>query len=385
MTRGTYGAQGWGHPAFVVRSHEKVLPEHARAHNRAIVLQRLFHGGPTSRADLARATGLTPVTVSDLVGVLLAEGLVEELGHRHERRAGKPAMLVALRSAHFRVVAVDVGSGRVLQGGVSDLTGHFLSRRTLDLGDRDGTAVLELLVRFVRLLVADATGPVLGVGAAVPGIVESDGSVHHAPVRDWDGVPVEARLRAATGLPVHVVNDAGATAMCEYTFGSASGTGTLVVMVSDGVGSGLVLDGARVRGDSGSAGEIGHVRAVVDGARCACGGTGCLETVLRLGVLERRTAGLDRPAREALLGDVGKVLGAVLAPVVATLDLQEVVLSGPVRLLGGALREAAQQEVLDRTMPAVGRGFRVRTASVEVDDVLAGAVVEVLRGQLGVI
>ena len=75
-----------------------MLPEHARAHNRSLVLQHLFHHGPSSRADVARSTGLTRVTVSDLVAVLIAEGLVEELGIRTEGKVGKPAILVGMRT-----------------------------------------------------------------------------------------------------------------------------------------------------------------------------------------------------------------------------------------------------------------------------------------------
>src|SRR5690606_35441700 len=96
---------GWGRS---LRPTTKVLPEHARAHNRSMVLQHLFHTGPGSRADLARATGLTRVTVSDLVADLITDGLVEELGLRAEGKVGKPATVVALRTEAFQIVAVDL-------------------------------------------------------------------------------------------------------------------------------------------------------------------------------------------------------------------------------------------------------------------------------------
>src|SRR6478736_8046010 len=89
-----------------LRPTGKVLPEHARAHNRSLVLQHLFHEGPTSRADLARATSLTRVTISDLVSVLIAEGLVEELGVRPGQRVGKPAILVGMRTSAYQIVSV---------------------------------------------------------------------------------------------------------------------------------------------------------------------------------------------------------------------------------------------------------------------------------------
>jgi len=77
----------------------KVLPEHARAHNRSLVLQTLFHDGAMSRADLSRETGLTRVTISDLVAELIGDGLVAELGIREASGPGKPAMVVDLDRA----------------------------------------------------------------------------------------------------------------------------------------------------------------------------------------------------------------------------------------------------------------------------------------------
>src|ERR687889_449469 len=97
-----------------LRPTSKVLPEHARAHNRSLVLQHLFHEGPTSRADLARATSLTRVTISDLVSVLITEGLVEELGTRPGQRVGKPAILVGLRTDAYQIVAVDLTEASVM-------------------------------------------------------------------------------------------------------------------------------------------------------------------------------------------------------------------------------------------------------------------------------
>ncbi|PZA20468.1 helix-turn-helix domain-containing protein, partial [Modestobacter versicolor] len=98
MTATTQGAQ---RQRRLLRPTTKVLPEDARAHNRSMVLQQLFHSGPCSRADLARTTGLTRVTVSDLVSSLMTEGLVTELGLRAEGKVGKPGTLVGLRTDAF--------------------------------------------------------------------------------------------------------------------------------------------------------------------------------------------------------------------------------------------------------------------------------------------
>ncbi|WP_407318521.1 ROK family protein [Isoptericola halotolerans] len=366
-----------------LRATSKVLPEHARAHNRSLVLQHLFHEGPTSRAGLARATGLTRVTISDLVGVLLAEDLVEELGTQPGRRVGKPAILVGMRTDAYQIVAVDLSDDTVLRGAVLTLTGEAVVRQELEVGDRRGDDLVDLIARFARRLVAAATRPVIGVGIGSPGVVDHAGRVVEAPNVEWRDLPLAATLTDRLGLPVHVANDANSAALAEYTYGGAADS-MLVLTVGQGVGAGVMVDGARVHGSADAAGELGHVTAVDDGLPCACGRRGCLETVLSAPALRRAVEGLDRAAADAVLADVGRTLGKSLAPVVGALNLGEVLLSGPPELLAGALRAAAHETLVARTMPATAAGLNLRMASLDDDVVLAGAAVLVLGAQLGV-
>ncbi|HWV77117.1 ROK family protein [Isoptericola variabilis] len=366
-----------------LRATSKVLPEHARAHNRSLVLQHLFHEGPTSRADLARATSLTRVTISDLVNVLLSEGLVEELGVQPGRRVGKPAILVGMRTDAYQIVAVDLSDDAVMRGAVMTLTGEAVVRRSLPVAGQVGDALVDLLTRFARTLISAATRPVIGVGVGSPGVVDDSGRVVEAPNRQWSDLPLAAILTDRLALPVHVANDANSAALGEYTYGGAADS-MLVLTVGQGVGAGVMVDGSRVRGAADAAGELGHVTVVDDGEPCACGRRGCLETVLAAPALRRAVAGLDPAAADEALAGVGRTLGTALAPVVGALNLGEVLLSGPADLLDGALRTAALQTLTDRTMPATAAGLRLRMATLDEDVVLAGAAVLVLAAQLGV-
>ena len=367
-----------------LRPTAKVLPEDARRHNRALVLQTLFDKGASSRADLARHTQLTRVTVSDLVSDLIGEGFVEELGLREESRVGKPATLVGLRAEAAHIVSLDLSDEACMIGAVLDLTGTVLHRKKVPLQGRVGDEALVAVLGLARELVLLAERPVLGVGVGSPGVVDLDGTVLQAPNLEWEMLPLRERLTDALGLPVHIANDANTSALGEHTFGGAGGSGLMLIRIGRGVGAGLLLDGALLGGHHHAAGEIGHVTVDERGRACACGRRGCLETVVGARALRAAIEDAAPRPRDAVLAAAGRRLGAALAPVVSTLDLREIVLSGPEDLLGGALLDAALATIRKRTISVVGSDVDLRMAKLGDDVVLAGAAVLVLSGQLGV-
>lgn len=370
-------------PRRVLRPSAKVLPEQARAHNRSLVLQTLYRSGPLSRADLARETALTRVTVGDLVAELIDEQLALELGTRIDAsRPGKPATLLDLNRDGHRIVGIDLGDTEVFRGALIDLDGTILERREIDarglVGERAAAAALAL----TRELTTAADRPVLGIGIGSPGIVDLAGCVLTAPNRGWTDLPLQARLQAELGLPVIVANDANAAALAEYGFGGASAD-LMLVMVGYGVGAGLLLDGTPLFGSRFAAGEIGHVVVGTDGGEaCACGKHGCLETWLAVPRLRARLAAGE--PREAVLRQAGERLGIALAPIVGALNLSEVVLSGPIELLDGTLAEATVDTLRQRTMEQFHGDVTVRLTSLGGDIVMRGAAVMVLSARLGV-
>ena len=105
-----------------LRPSAKSLPEHSRSHNRALVLQTLYRAGSISRADLARATGLTRVTISDLVAQLISDDLIVELGQREDARPGKPATLLDINRSGFQILGLDLSDHAVLRAACSTST-----------------------------------------------------------------------------------------------------------------------------------------------------------------------------------------------------------------------------------------------------------------------
>ncbi len=368
-----------------LRPSAKVLPEHARSHNRSLVLQNLYRGGLQSRAGLARETGLTRVTISDLVAELIGDGLVVETGQRDEGRPGKPAVLLDINREGHRIIGIDLSDTGVFRGALLDLDGGIVTRMEVETEGAEGAEGVAIATRLVLDLVSAADRPILGIGIGSPGVVDLAGTVLSAPNLGWAEVPLQETLEAATGLPVLVANDANAAALAEHSFGHAYGD-FMLIRVGRGVGAGLVLGGSLVHGSRFAAGELGHVVVGTDGgALCVCGKHGCLETWLSV---PRLRAGLadapDAASREAVLRTAGERLGIALAPVVGALNLDEVVIGGPVELLDGPLTQAAIETFRARTMAEFHGDLTVRMSDLGQDIVMRGAAAMVLSGRLGV-
>jgi len=182
---------------------------------------------------------------------------------------------------------------------------------------------------------------------------------------------------------VLVCNDADAAVHAEYTLGDG-GDDLILVKIGLGVGCGLIVAGHRVRGAHFAAGEIGHVAVGTDGGElCGCGNVGCLETWIAAPRLQKAIAdspsGPDGPLRAA-----GERLAIALAPVVAALDLSEVVLAGPHELVDGSLLSAVDETLRRRMLARNASTLEVRVAADADDIVLRGAAVLVLWDQWGV-
>jgi len=390
-TTDVLGSAGGLGPGRALRPRSKVLPEHARSHNRSLVLQTLYRSGQRSRADLARETGLTRVTVSDLVAELLAEGLVVELGQRESARPGKPAVLLDINRTAHQIVGVDLSDHDRFRGAVMDLDGELLAEAEVPLEDGDGEpatgeAALAKVRALVQQLVDAATAPILGVGVGSPGVVDLSGTILTAPNLGWTDVRLQDELHRLTGLPVVVANDANAAVLAEHSYGGATGD-MMLIRVGHGIGAGLIIAGTLVYGSHFAAGEIGQVMVGTD---LGLDATYTREQVLehwlsvpqlRRGIREAEAAGRDATP---VLREAGQRLGIALAPVVGALNLSELVLSGPTDLLDGPLAEATIHTLRNRTMAENHADLAVRMTTQGQDIVLRGAAVLVLSGQLGV-
>jgi predicted NBD/HSP70 family sugar kinase len=375
-----------------------------RGSNRLRVIEAVQQRGGASRVDVVRTTGLSRSTVSSVVADLLAERVLAEQRDQHvlpsAGAVGRPATLLTLNPDIGALVGVHLRHDGV-RVAVADLAGTVRAESLgeLDVDHHAGDAIGHVLDQ-VPALVAEAGADdrrLLGVGIAVSAPIVS-GPDGPRPAGLWRGVDVVRELGSAFGVPVHLDNDANLGAMAEWIFGAGRGADNLVyVMMADGVGAGLIVDGRLHRGAHGGAGELGHVVVSPDGQVCRCGSRGCLETVsgtealtasLRHSygpgvtlpaVLDLVHAG-DPGARRAV-ADAGRAVGKALAGICAVLDPQLVVVGGQLAAAGAPLLDGVREELSRWLPPTLDEGLSVLAGQLGVRAEVLGAIAMAGRQQ----
>ena len=282
-------------------------------------------------------------------------------------------------------LAIDIG-GTKLAAAIVDDAGRVFARKAVPTAGADAEALFAALAALIDSVHGEvglraASTVVCGVGCGGP--MARDGfTVSPLNIPQWREFPLRDRLVAHLGFPVFVENDAKALALAEGWQGAARGRRDFLAMVvSTGVGGGIVLDGCLLDGAQANAGHIGHVVAVPGGRRCRCGARGCLEAEVSGRSIEEVTG---RPAREASAAvrvRTGRLVGEVVGSVVHLLDLRLTVVAGSVALGFGASFFDAAQAALDRTARlSFARGARIVPAGLGAMGPLVGAAAVGWRG-----
>jgi predicted NBD/HSP70 family sugar kinase len=345
--------------------------ESLRERNRRQLVDTLRRRGSASRAELARLTGLSRSTVSTLVADLQTGGLVVEYEDAHTRapQQGRPPTLLTLDRTAGLVLGIDFGHERV-HVAIADLSRTILAERlrAIDV-DRSADRALDVAVELAAEVVAAAGvqgDRILGAGVALSGPIDiANGTVHAGKILpSWADVKPVEELAARLRLHVHLDNDANLGALAEVTLGAGIGArDAIYIMVSGGVGAGLILGGELYRGSGGTAGELGHVLVDETGPICRCGNRGCLEMMAGgnaiIGLLRPShgddltfdevmalVAGGDPGARRAI-ADAGRILGRSVAAIVNAFNPELVIVGGVVSAAGDVLLDP-MREAVDR-------------------------------------
>jgi predicted NBD/HSP70 family sugar kinase len=374
-----------------------------RDHNRRRVIEALGERGVASRADLARATGLSRSTVSSVVADLQRAGLVSERsgGEPSEAGVGRPPVMIALDRSAGAVAGVDFGHSHVAVA-LADLSHTVIAElwRELDVDHaaHDGLEAAADLFEQATHEAGIEPSSVLGVGMGVPGPIHLPnhpiGSTSILP--GWVGVDAGRELSDRLGLPVKVENDANLGALAELVFGAGRGVNDFAyIKVSSGIGAGFVVGGRLHRGAGGTAGEIGHTGFNGSGRVCRCGNRGCLETTAAAGpIVAAVSAGRGEPvtvprvielaeAGDALaqrvLADAGREIGVAVANLCNLLNPERVIVGGELSAAGDVLLAPIVQSLRRHAIPTAASDVDVVSGQLGRRAEVMGAVAVVLR------
>jgi len=295
-----------------------------RRSNMGLLLRHLKDHAGQSRARVAAETGLSKATTSSLIGDLVERGLVTEGELHRAGSVGRPGLALHLDGRHLCGVGLEINVD-YLSVNALDLTGTVLHEATRPI-DAAALSVDEVLAEVADLLrstmrsVRGRGVRTVAIAIAAPGSIDVDtGQVQFAPNVGWRDVPLVkgvGRRLGRTAPPILLENDAKLGAVAEYAAVSHSGVRDLLYVTGDvGVGGGIITDGRLLRGFSGFAGEIGHLPLGPQGHPCACGRSGCWETMVGLTAFLRLVADQGDPVR-----DTGRPLEDRLAEISTRAD-----------------------------------------------------------------
>jgi glucokinase-like ROK family protein len=382
-----------------------------RPHARAL-LRLIWEERELSRADLARRTGLSRSTVSELVAALLATGLVTE-GGAGPSRGGRRPIVLQFQDDAGGLLGIDMGATHVAVV-LTNLRGHVLAweeRLHPVRNDPEGTRalMLDLADRCLAKGKVDRD-TLVGVGVALPCPVDprQPDRLSDLVLPAWKGRTGFEVLEQHFGVPVMMDNDANLGALAERWWGAGRGVDDFAfVKVATGVGSGHFIGGQIYRGATGTAGEIGHLAIDPHGAPCVCGLRGCLTTLVGSQALVARATALARDHRKsalakgrvtipaivdaALAGDVvglkvvteaAEHLGIAVAGMLNLLNPSRVIIGGGMARLNELLLEPLRKAVRARTLVTSVHAAEIVTSALGTQDVAVGAATLALQEAL---
>lgn len=382
-------------------SPKKATRQDTKEHNRDLVLKAFFDHESISRAEIARITGLTRATVSSIVSSFLDEDLLKRVG-RGESIGGKAPVLLSLIADARYLIGINLKQDKFV-GAIINLRGEIKEEIAFSLGENDGQDAVDLIYQILDHLLAKDWTPVVGVGVAAPGLINTkEGVVISAVNLAWQDLPLAQLIRQRYQLPVAILNDSQAAAIGEYVYGHEhkANKNLIVVSVRHGIGAGILIDGKLFQGDGGGAGEIGHVVVQKDGIPCRCGKAGCLETVASSRAIVRRaqelvpnspTSTLSKLRTEItfesvteaffsgdalaveIIAEAGRYLGASVANLISILNIHNIILTGSMTVFGEVWLQAIQDATSQAAFTSMALDTDIKIGKPELSSPILGA------------
>lgn len=350
-------------------------PQDNREHNRATILTLIRNHGPISRTELARFSRLSKPVVTKIVDSLISVNLVFE-SYKAKSGVGRRPIMLELNQEHLRIIGVDLARTHV-EIVVTDLAGGTLDRfrQPIDTESPGITVdqVVDALRKPLRWLRAKHELIGIGIGHPIPLSTSSHIAVGEVAPEGWYNIDLKSILSEEFGIPVFIGNDANVAALYEKWYGVASSFRDFIyIMIGRGVGAGIYCDGRLLLGQSGIAGEFGHILVNPKGKPCVCGKRGCLETEISIpALLSKMATGADAEFSETdtllqrlansnsdtrgLLREYAHTTGMHIGNLINIFNPEAVVIGGKIAELEQLLAEELERSI-DKTVHPIMRG-----------------------------
>lgn len=378
----------------------------------SLIINMIRRRGPISRVDIAKVTGLTAPTITNISGKLIENGLIHEymVG---EYSGGRRPVLLRVNSEIANMIIVDIRSkdmiGYLINGGLE------IKEQTCDdiqhLGEEK---ILALLQETITQCYSSQHGKLaIAIGIIVRGpVLSKEGLSLFSPSAGWRNVPLKYIVEKEFDLPVFVENDMRAMALGAYHYGPYRDIKNAVFLgVGGGIGSGIILNGELYRGLGDSAGEIGHTVVDATGPLCSCGNRGCLEAMASESALVNLVAAEIMNGENSLVADlvkgdcsvirpkhiyaaaedgdtlslqklqqVGQYIGMGVANVINIFNPQLVLIGGGIVKGRKFIEEAMMKVIKERTLASSYSLARIEFSAEGRQDALKGIVDVVMEG-----
>jgi N-acetylglucosamine repressor len=335
--------------------------QYLRTNNLWALLSAIWDHGPVSRFDLSHITGLAPSSVTRLIRTLTDLGLIIETG-KGESSGGRIPTLIVPNPQAGLVISLDL-SGTHMRGGLFDAANNLINGTEQPFSGLGPEAIKTQILDLIHSLLDKANsgyGPLLGIGVSFPGVTDLvTGDIKESSNLRLYNFPLRKILSSEFNLPVYAEKDANVAALAEHYYGAGRGMEHLVyVLVSTGIGAGIISDGQLFRGETGQSGEFGHIILDPGGLLCVCGKRGCLEAMAAVPAMLSGARWMLMHGRASLLSDL----------IGDDLDSLSIGMIGQAAQMGDSIAK----DILINTADYLARGITILASLVDIRHIIIG-------------
>ncbi len=389
----------------LIRGNHKIV----RHINRAAILNLIREHQPIPRIALSRLSNLNKSTVSSIVSDLLEEKLIYETPSE-ESTGGRKPILLRLNRSEYLIGAIDFDPDCTFLA-IGDIEANVVRKKAIRTDRSDPENFIRRCLMELDEIKAELRHPELrSIGVSVPGIVDvKRGVVVVAPDLEWRNIDIGCLVEEmdpdGTNGSLIIENEANASALAELWFGQELRSHSNMVFISEGIGTGIILQGQLIQGSFQSAGQFGHMTIQADGELCICGNRGCWEvyasntaTVQRYYESQNQTFDGDphgeilRIVRLAHEGDeravqaireTGRYLGIGISNIIKGIDPEVIVLGGAIIEAWDLIYPEIRQAIQQRVFFGLSKGVRIIPTSLHERPSLVGAFTLVIKEVFG--